>query len=131
MRLDAGLDEGVPDRARRSGFVMDPVIGPAMAGAIAWLLSSVEGMPVRLSDYHMFGYDITHIPRPPDAESRADHSMFNFRAVFTREPDQTVGMLDAARAVPLPEWRPPPQRRIERTLNGCWYERPLPNYRAR
>jgi hypothetical protein len=88
------------------GFVMDPTIGPAMAGAIAWLFSSNEMLPAQLSDYHMFGYDISFVPRPPDVEGH--HSMFNFRAVLNREPDQAFEMLDMMRAAPLPEWRPPP-----------------------
>ena len=85
------------------GFVMDPVIGPAMAGAIAWLLSTVEGQPMQLSDFHLFGYDISYVPGPPGQKA-----MFNFRAVFNPAPEQTEGMLNLARALPLPEWRPPP-----------------------
>ena len=85
------------------GFVMDPVIGPVMAGAIAWLLSTVEGQPMQLSDFHLFGYDISYVPGPPGQKA-----MFNFRALFNLAPEQTEGMLDMARALPLPEWRPPP-----------------------
>jgi hypothetical protein len=96
------------DVADVDGWVLHPVIAPAMAGAIAWLLSSRDGMPVQLSEYHLFGYDITYIPRPPGADAPAGHSMFNFRAILNRKPDETIGMLDMARAAPLPEWRPPP-----------------------
>jgi len=85
------------------GFVMDPIIGPAMAGAITWLLSTIEGLPIPLSEYHLFGYDIAHVPGPP-GQAR----MSNFRAVFNAAPEQTEGMLDMARTLPLPEWRPPP-----------------------
>jgi len=86
------------------GYVMDPVVGPAMAGAITWLLSSMEQMPIELSAYHLFGYDISHIPGPPDQS----HRMFNFRVILNPAPEQTEGMLDMARALPLPQWRPPP-----------------------
>lgn len=85
------------------GFVMHPVIGPAMAGAMAWLLSSIEGQPRELADYHLIGYDISHVPGPP-----GQRDMFNFRAVFNLTPKLTGGMLDTARSLPLPEWRAPP-----------------------
>jgi hypothetical protein len=74
------------------GYVIDPAVGPAMAGAIAWLLSTIEGMPTRLSDYHLFGYDISYVPGPP-GQAR----MFNFRAILNAAPEQTEGMLDIAR----------------------------------
>jgi len=85
------------------GYVMSPITGPAMAGAITWLLSTIEDPPMQLRDYHLFGYDISHIPGPPGRPH-----MFNFRALFNPAPEQTEGMLDMARALPLPEWRPPP-----------------------
>jgi hypothetical protein len=86
-----------------NGYVVDPAIGPAMACAITWLFSSMEGMPIELHDYHLFGYDITYVPGPP-----GQRTMFNFRAIFNSAPEQTEGMLDLARILPLPEWRPPP-----------------------
>jgi hypothetical protein len=46
------------------GFVAHPVIGPAMTGAIAWLLSTVEGQSIQLIDYRLFGYDISFVPGP-------------------------------------------------------------------
>jgi hypothetical protein len=61
-------------------------------------------MPIKLRDYRLFGYDIAYIPGPPSAQ----HRMFNFRAVLNPNPEQTEGMLDIARALPLPDWRPPP-----------------------
>jgi hypothetical protein len=61
-------------------------------------------MPIELSAYHLFGYDISHIPGPSDHS----HRMFNFRVILNPAPEQTEGMLDMARALPLPEWRPPP-----------------------
>jgi hypothetical protein len=90
------------------GRLLDPVIAPAMAGAIAWLLESMERAPVsmQLSEYHMFGYDITHVPRPPGVAGH--HTMFNFRAILQREPGDIPGALDIVRSAPLPEWRPPP-----------------------
>jgi hypothetical protein len=94
---------GFVHNALVEGFVRDPAIGPAMAGAIAWLLSTMEGRPMELRDYHLFGYDISHIPGPPGRPH-----MFNFRALFNRAPEQTEGMVDVARVLPLPEWRPPP-----------------------
>jgi hypothetical protein len=86
------------------GYVMTLPIAPAMAGAIAWLLSTAGGLPIQLSNYHLFGYDIVHIPRP--AGVAGGHSMFNFRAVFSHEPDPEV--LARSHALPLPEWRSPP-----------------------
>jgi hypothetical protein len=87
------------------GRLLDPVIAPAMACAIAWLFSSMNGMPVQLSEYHMFGYDITYVPRPSGVAGQ--HTMFNFRAVLRRDPDLSEA-LDTVRSAPLPEWRPPP-----------------------
>ena len=52
---------------------------------------------MQLRDYHLFGYGPLGRPH-----------MFNFRALFHPAPEQTEGMLDMARALPLPEWRPPP-----------------------
>jgi len=83
------------------GYVTDLVIGPTMAGAIAWLLSSWEEMPIELSAYHLFGYDISYVPGP-SGQAR----MFNFRAVLNTTPERLEGMLDM-RALPLSQWRPP------------------------
>jgi hypothetical protein len=82
------------------GFVMHPVIGPAMASALAWLLSTLEGQPIRLSDFHLFGYDISHVPGP-----LGQPRMFNFRALLSQAPEDTLAV---ARALPLPKWRLPP-----------------------
>jgi hypothetical protein len=84
------------------GWVADTKIAPGVACAIAWLLSLMDGMPGDLKDYHAIGYDITYVPGPA-----GQHSMFNFRAVFSPKMDPAV-MVDTARAVPTPEWQPPP-----------------------
>jgi len=85
------------------GYVTHPVFGSAMAHAVAWLLSTIEGQQMDLSQYRLFGYDISCIAGPPGKPT-----MFNFRAVFNAAPEQTEGMLDLMRALPLPAWRPPP-----------------------
>jgi hypothetical protein len=87
------------------GYVFHPMFGPAMAGAIAWLLSSATAeVPMQLNDYHVFGYDITHVPGPPGQKS-----MFNFRALFHPTLEGSEGILNVARdVVPLPGWQPPP-----------------------
>ena len=97
-------------RARRfiqnslvDGYGMMLPVGPAIAGAIAWLLSTIEDVPVELSAYHLFGYDISHVPGPP-GQAR----MFNFRVILNATPERIEGVLDMARALPLPGWRPPP-----------------------
>jgi hypothetical protein len=110
-KLVAALGQNPRQRARAfvqnslvDGYVMHPVIGPAMAGAIAWLLSNVETVPIELKDYHFFGYDISHVPGP-----LGQPTMFNFRAVFNLAiPERLNDMLASTRAIPLPEWRPPP-----------------------
>jgi hypothetical protein len=110
VRLLATCGQNPRQRARGfvqnslvDGFVMDPVFGPAMASAIAWLLSSMEGMPVELRDYHLFGYDISYVPGPP-----GQRDMFNFRVILNPAPERTEGTLAMARLLPLPQWRPPP-----------------------
>jgi hypothetical protein len=57
----------------------------------------------------MFGYDIAHVPRPPFADG-PKRSMYNFRAVCSPTADKIgeIGLLDMARSMPLPGWRPPP-----------------------
>jgi hypothetical protein len=85
------------------GFVMDPVFGPAIAGAIAWLFSSMETVPIELKNYHLFGFDISHVLGPPGRGA-----MFNFRAVLHSAPEQIENTLDMVRSMPLPQWRPPP-----------------------
>ena len=85
------------------GYVADPVIAPAMASAIAWLLSTMEGVPVKLTDYHLIGYDISHVPGPPGRKT-----MFNFRAMLQQDAGAFKDGLDAARSLPLPDWQPPP-----------------------
>jgi hypothetical protein len=105
----AGLGHNPRSRARAfihnslvDGYVMHPVIGPAMAGVIAWLLSTVDGLPVQLSDFHLFGYDISvGIAGPPGQKT-----MFNFRVMLQQEADLS-SVLDAARDLPLPDWQPP------------------------
>ena len=66
-------------------------------------MAAIDDGALQLSDFHLFGYDISYIPGPPGQKA-----MFNFRTVFKQAPEWTEGMLDLARALPLPEWRPPP-----------------------
>jgi hypothetical protein len=83
------------------GYVLDPTMATLMAGSIVWLLSTMDGLPVDLSDYHLFGYDISYVPGPPGRGA-----MFNFRALLQLEAD--LSMLSTVREMPLPDWRPPP-----------------------
>ena len=63
-------------------------MGPTMAAAIAWLLSTMDGMPIKLTDYHLIGYDITRVPGPPGQKT-----MFNFRAMLQQDAGaQKVGL---------------------------------------
>ena len=84
-----------------NGYAMTPDKAPIMAGAIAWLLSTMNGMGDRLPNYHTIGYDITPIPGPPGQKT-----MFNFRAILSASKPGEA--LTAVRGLPLPEWRPPP-----------------------
>ena len=101
--LAAGGGQDDRERARDfvhktlvDGFVLDPNIGPAIATAIAWLLST-NRHGLELKHCHQFGYDISYVPVTGE---------FNFHAVL-KWVAQTEGMFDTVRALPLPEWRPP------------------------
>src|SRR5262249_202687 len=84
-------------------FFGNTVFGPAMAGAIAWLFSTMEQIPVQLSDYPTIGYDLPCAPGPPEQKT-----MYNFRAVMQHQAAPPEDLLGLARSVSTPEWRPPP-----------------------
>jgi hypothetical protein len=88
------------------GYVNSPSIGPTMAAAVAWLLTTAEGMPIELADYHLFGFIIVAVPPPPDASIR--HIMFNFRAVLSPSADDLDTVVHAADVAPPMPWQPPP-----------------------
>jgi hypothetical protein len=106
---------GLNPRARARAFVQrmliegqavaDHKIGMLTASAIAWLLSTVEGSPIRLSDFRLAGYDIAYVPRP--AAAVGSGKMFNFRVVLSHAPDVEEA-LATMRSQPLPGWRPKP-----------------------
>jgi hypothetical protein len=60
-------------------------------------------VPIELSNFHLFGYDISHVLGPPGQKT-----MFNFRAVLDQRADSPIHTLTMARLGPLPQWRPPP-----------------------
>jgi hypothetical protein len=55
---------------------------------------------LELKHCHQFGYDISYVPVTGE---------FNFHAVL-KWVAQTEGMFGTVRALPLPEWRPPPRK---------------------
>jgi hypothetical protein len=109
QKLLASLGDNPRARARAfvhnslvDGLIMHPVIGPAMAGAIAWLITSAETIGEFAKDYRLIGYDISFIPGPP-----GQRKMFNFRLVMHPDADFETWR-DVVDTLPLPGWRPPP-----------------------
>jgi hypothetical protein len=107
-----GLNHNPRGRARSfihnalvDGYVNSPSIGPTMAAAVAWLLSTTTA-PIDLADFHLFGFVITAVPPPPDAGIA--RTMFNFRAVLSRSADDPDTVIHAADAAPPMPWQPPP-----------------------
>jgi hypothetical protein len=81
------------------GYVLNPRISVAIASGIAWLLSTSE-MQIPIQEFHLLGYDITHVPGPA-GQAR----MFNFRALLSQPTSPDA--LKQARSLPLPQWHPP------------------------
>ena len=55
------------------GYALYPKISTAIASGIVWLLSTSEAQ-IPIKEFHLLGYDISHVPGP-----LGQPRMFNFR----------------------------------------------------